>query len=185
MMPEPTLDPLARGDIAAVKALIADVVLEFYSDLEFLPKTRDGLLGYYDSTGYLSDIDGFETEYAPGNGVFLVLRDADGIHGCGGLRRHGGDQGELVRLWLRKESRGRGWGAMILGELLRRGAEIGYREILLDTSHRCMAAMSLFRKNGFSECPKYKESIGEVFMRKVMDAGLSGAVRSRKGAVPR
>ena len=179
LIPEPVLEPMTRGDVAAVKALIADGVLEFYSDLDFLPKDRQGLLDYYDRIGYLSDIDRFETEYAPGNGAFLVLRGAEGIQGCGGLRRLNEDQGELVRLWLRKESRGRGWGAGILGGLLRLGADIGHREILLDTSHRCVAAISLFRKNGFAECPKYKESIGDVFMRKrVVEAGLSGAVRS-------
>jgi hypothetical protein len=102
---------MTHRDVAAVKALIADVVLEFHSDLDFLSKDRQGLLDYYDKTGYLSDIDGFKREYAPENGAFLILRGADGIQGCGGLRRHGGDQGELVRLWLRKESRGRGWGA--------------------------------------------------------------------------
>ena len=162
---------MGREDIAAVKTLIADVVLELYSDLEFLPKGRQGLLDYYGKTGYLSDIDGFEREYSPENGALLILRGPEGVLGCGGLRRLGVDQGELVRLWLRKETRGRGWGARLLAELLRRGAEIGYREILLDTSHRCVAAISLFRKNGFTECPKYKESIADVYMRRIMETG--------------
>jgi GNAT superfamily N-acetyltransferase len=174
LIPEPVLEPMTRGDVAEVKALIADGVLELYSDLDFLPKNRQSLLDYYDGTGYLSDVDGFETEYAPGNGVFLVIRGVEGIQGCGGLRRHGGEQGELVRLWLRKESRGRGLGAMILGELLRRSAEIGYREILLDTSHRCVAAISLFRKNGFAECPKYKESIADVYMHRRIEPSGKG-----------
>lgn len=47
-----TLVPLTRGDIPAVKALIAEVVLEFYGDLDFLPKTVPALLAHYETIGY-------------------------------------------------------------------------------------------------------------------------------------
>ncbi|MEO6097650.1 MAG: GNAT family N-acetyltransferase [Fibrobacteria bacterium] len=164
--PFPVMASLRRADIPAVKGLIADVVLEFYADLDFLPKTRSGLLAHYDAVGYLQDIDAFETEYAEANGLFLVLQDASGVIGCGGLRRISADQGELVRLWLRKEARGRGYGGMLVREILVASDRIGYREVLLDTSKRCVAAISLFRKSGFHEVPKYKESIGDVFMGK-------------------
>jgi hypothetical protein len=41
-----------------------------------------------------------------------------------------------------------------------------YFEVYLDTSTRCADAIRLFRRNGFEDCPKYKESIGDVFLRK-------------------
>jgi GNAT superfamily N-acetyltransferase len=160
----PVLISLVREDIPAVKELIADVVLEFYADLDFLPKTRPALLAHYEAVGYLKDIDDFETEYAGANGLFLVLKDASGVIGCGGLRRISADQGELVRLWLRKEARGRGYGGMLVREILAASDRIGYREVLLDTSKRCVAAVALFRKSGFREVPKYKESLADVFM---------------------
>jgi len=51
------LQPLTDEAVPNVKALIADAVLEFYGDLEFLPKDRDGLLLHYERTGYLRDLD--------------------------------------------------------------------------------------------------------------------------------
>jgi hypothetical protein len=90
----PDLFPLTHSDIAATRELIADVVLEFYPDLEFLPKTREGLLEYYGKTGYLDDIAAFESVYSRENGAFLVLKNAEGIQGCGGLRRLDATRGE-------------------------------------------------------------------------------------------
>jgi len=162
---------LRRDDVHAVKELIADVVLEFYSDLEFLPKNRTDLLAYYAKIGYLDDLDHFERDYVGNDGAFLVLEDEHGIHGCGGLKRLNETQGELVRLWLRNDLRGRGFGKNIFDDLMKLAMAIGYREIFLDTSHRCTAALSLFRRNGFRECPKYKDSIGDIYMRK--EIGIS------------
>ncbi|MDQ3000728.1 MAG: GNAT family N-acetyltransferase [Fibrobacterota bacterium] len=165
---KPRLDLLTHQDVSATRDLIADVVLEFYSDLEFLPKTRNSLLEYYGKIGYLDDIADFESVYSRENGAFLVLKDAEGIHGCGGLHRLDVSRGELVRLWLKKELRGMGYGRLIFDRLMRTALEAGYKEIFLDTSHRCEAAIAMFRKNGFRDCGSYKESIGDVYMRKAL-----------------
>jgi putative acetyltransferase len=164
----PGLVPLTHSDISATREMIADVVLEFYPDLDFLPKTRDGLLEYYGKTGYLDDIAAFETVYSPENGAFLVLKSGEGVQGCGGLRRLDSSRGELVRLWLKKDMRGLGYGRLVFDRLMRIAAETGYKEIFLDTSHRCEAAIALFRKSGFLDCGSYKESIGDVFMMKTL-----------------
>ena len=166
----PILEPLRREDLAKVKDLIADGVLELYADLDFLPKTRPELLAHYDRIGYLADLDAFEREYGEGDGAFLVLKDAAGVQGCGGVHRLEGSRGELARLWLRREARGKGWGERIIAELFRRAAAIGYRELYLDTSHRCTAALALFRKHGFRECERYKESIGDIYMKKSLES---------------
>lgn len=165
----PVMALLCREDIPAVKDLIADVVMEFYGDLDSLPKTRSTLLAHYHAVGYLKDIDCFGTEYAGADGLFLVLKDASGVIGCGGLRRISADRGELVRLWLRKEARGRGYGGKLVREILEASDRIGYREVLLDTSKRCVAAIALFQKSGFREVPKYKESLGDIFLGRTME----------------
>jgi mannose-6-phosphate isomerase-like protein (cupin superfamily)/GNAT superfamily N-acetyltransferase len=164
--------PLGEEAVPAVKALIADAVLEFYGDVESLPKDREGLLRHYGKTGYLNDLDGHASVYGPGDGVFLVLYEKDAekdaekdtVIGCGGLRRLGEKDAELVRLWLRRDRRGRGLGRMVFERLLREADALGYSRIFLDTSHRCADAVRLFRRNGFADCEPYKESIGEVFL---------------------
>ena len=160
------LEPMRKEDVPGVKDLIADVVLELYGDVDFLPKTGPELLQHYGRIGYLKDIENFETEYGPGNGVFFVLRGAGGLCGCGGIRRIGSDQGELTRLWLRKDARKMGYGRKIFEALIQAAGQIGFREVYLDTSARCVDALRLFRANGFEDCPKYKESIGDIFLRK-------------------
>jgi L-amino acid N-acyltransferase YncA len=55
---------------------------------------------------------------------------------------------------------------MIFERLLREAAALGYERIFLDTSHRCADAVRLFRRNGFIECAPYKESVGDVFLRR-------------------
>jgi GNAT superfamily N-acetyltransferase len=164
----PILEKLRPEDVDETKGLIAEVVLEFYHDLDFLPKTKDALLLHYHTTGYLQDLDRHASEYAAGNGIFLVLKQEGRICGCGGVRRLDDVDGELVRLWLRKDSRGLGFGREILQRLLMAAGEIGFQNLYLDTSLRCGDAIRLFRKNGFEECPQYKESIGDVFMRRRM-----------------
>jgi GNAT superfamily N-acetyltransferase len=163
---EDGLKPLTDEVVPEVKALIADAVLEFYGDVEFLPKDREGLLRHYERTGYLRDLDRHATEYGPGDGVFLVLYRDGAVIGCGGLRRLAEADAELVRLWLRRDCRKLGLGRMVFERLLREAARLGYARIFLDTSHRCADAVRLFRRNGFVDCAPYKESLGEVFLRR-------------------
>lgn len=160
------IEPLRDEYVPAVKALIAETVLEFYGDLEFLPKTVPELLRYYAGTGYLDDLDAHASVYSGSDGIFLVGVENGAIIGCGGIRRLDGANAELVRLWLAKSWRGKGLGLSIFENLLHGAAELGYTGIKLDTSDRCGDAMRLFRKNGFVDCPKYKESIADVFMHR-------------------
>jgi len=102
--------------------------------------------------------------YSNDNGIFLIITEGERVVGCGGLRRLERINGELVRLWLRKERRKIGLGRMVFEKLIRAARERGYEKVYLDTSNRCADAVRLFRKNGFVECGKYKESVGDVFL---------------------
>lgn len=162
--------PLETGMLGAVKELIAEAVLEFYGNLEFLPGTREGLLRHYEETGYLGDLDDHGREYAPENGMFLVLMKGEEVAGCGGLRRINREDGELVRMWLRKGERRQGYGRMLFETLMQAAQGLGYAKVYLDTSARCLDALRLFRRNGFADCPKYKESIGDIFLCRTIGA---------------
>lgn len=170
------LQSLREELVPATKDLIAEVVLEFYGDSEYLPKSKPDLLYHYERIGYLRDLDEFKAEYANENGIFLVATEGGDVIGCGGLRRLNRNDGELVRLWLKKEKRKQGIGRMIFDTLIRAAQEKGYAKVYLDTSHRCADAVALFRRNGFVDCEKYKESIGELFLCLNLGAGASDTI---------
>lgn len=172
------LAPLSEDRLQAVRELIAAGVLEFYGDLDFLPKTLPELLEYYRRTGYLRDLDDFQTAYADPHGVFYVLLIGDIVVGCGGLRRLSTSDAELTRLWLAKERRGQGFGRLLFDALLHHADASGYKRIYLDTSTRCGDALRLFRRNGFVDCKPYKESVGDVFLCRELEVpvlDISGA----------
>ena len=64
--------------------------------------------------------------------------------GCGGIRRiddgpHG-PRYEVKHLYLRPETRGRGWGRLLMADLERRAVALGASELVLDTHHTLEAA---------------------------------------------
>jgi ribosomal protein S18 acetylase RimI-like enzyme len=94
------------------------------------------------------------------DGVFLLLEDDGAIVGCGGIRRVAMPDGEadvfeIKHVFLRPETRGRGWGRLLLDELERRARDLGAHALVLDTHHTLEAAGHLYRKSGFTEIPRY------------------------------
>ena len=102
--------------------------------------------------------------FEPPAGVFLLVRDdADSVVGCGGVRRID-DADDLIRyevkhLWLREETRGRGWGRALLAELEARATAFGARILVLDTNDSLTAAGALYRSAGFASVPPYNDNV--------------------------
>ncbi len=100
--------------------------------------------------------------FTPPAGVFLVVQDDDASVGCGGIRLIDdgptGRRYEVKHLYLRPETRGRGWGRMLLTELERRAVELGAHELVLDTHHSLTAAGGLYAAMGFVEIERYNDN---------------------------
>ncbi len=101
--------------------------------------------------------------FEPPAGVFLVVRDDEGVAvGCGGIRRIAdGPQGprcEVKHLYLRPDTRGRGWGRLLLDDLERRAREWGAAELVLDTHHTLEAAGGLYARSGFTAIDAYNDN---------------------------
>ena len=96
------------------------------------------------------------------DGVFLLLEEDGEIVGCGGIRRLPGlgDGGvfEIKHVFLRPETRGRGWGRLLLDELERRARTLGASALVLDTHHTLEAAGHLYRRSGFGEILRYNDN---------------------------
>lgn len=101
--------------------------------------------------------------FVPPAGVFLVVQDEAGVDvGCGGIRRiadgASGTRYEVKHLYLRPETRGRGWGRLLLEDLERRARDWGAMELVLDTHHTLEAAGGLYAASGFESIPAYNDN---------------------------
>ncbi|WP_344061555.1 GNAT family N-acetyltransferase [Microbacterium pumilum] len=101
--------------------------------------------------------------FEPPAGVFLIVEDDSGAPvGCGGIRLiadgANGRRYEVKHLYLRPETRGRGWGRLLLDDLERRAVDFGAHELVLDTHHSLEAAARLYANSGFVEIPRYNDN---------------------------
>ena len=101
--------------------------------------------------------------FVPPAGVFIVLDDDEGTPvGCGGIRlvpagAHG-VRYEVKHLYLRPETRGRGWGRRLMDELEATARALGARELVLDTHHSLEAAGALYARAGFTLIEPYNDN---------------------------
>ncbi|MEG9492018.1 MAG: GNAT family N-acetyltransferase, partial [Microbacterium aurum] len=100
--------------------------------------------------------------FTPPAGVFVVAVDDGPDVGCGGIRRiedgPAGVRYEVKHLYLRPETRGRGWGRLLLEDLERRAREWGAAELVLDTHHTLAAAGGLYARSGFEAIAPYNDN---------------------------
>ncbi len=101
--------------------------------------------------------------FTPPSGVFLLVVDDDGTAvGCGGIRRipdgPAGIRYEVKHLYLRPETRGRGFGRLVLEDLERRARERDAAELVLDTHHSLEAAAGLYASSGFTAIEPFNDN---------------------------
>jgi GNAT superfamily N-acetyltransferase len=94
--------------------------------------------------------------FEPPDGVFLVVRDDDGrAVACGGIARFDESRGELKRMYVVPELRGRGLGRRLLDELEAEARRLGYRGVVLETGDLQPQALGLYRSFGYERIPCY------------------------------
>jgi len=94
--------------------------------------------------------------FVPPDGVFLVIRDDDGrAIGCGGIARFDAARGEVKRMYVVPDARGRGLGRRLLEELEAQARELGYTSVVLETGDRQPEAIGLYETSGYERTPCY------------------------------
>jgi len=94
--------------------------------------------------------------FEPPDGVFLVVRDDDGIAvACGGIARFDETRAELKRMYVLPERRGIGLGRRVLVELEAEARRLGYDAVVLETGDRQAEALELYRSAGYERIPCY------------------------------
>lgn len=135
------VDPRSEEAVAAVTAYVDEIDRRFPG-------------GFDPGDSLLDDAHRLE----PPGGVFLVVRSAGHVVGCGGVQTIGPDTGEIKRMWVAPEHRGRGVGARLLTELERRSRGLGHTVVRLDTNSELFEAVGLYRRAGYRSIGRYNDN---------------------------
>src|ERR1700736_2343693 len=86
-----------------------------------------------------------------GRGVFVVARHGDRAVGCGAIRLVDATTAEAKRMYVEPDCRGRGIGRAVLTSLEAAAVELGALRVVLETGVHQEAAISLYRRAGFTQ----------------------------------
>ena len=90
----------------------------------------------------------------------LLLVEVDGeIAGTISLRKIRRDCGEIKRMYIKPEFRGKKLGNLMIEKVISISEENGFSKLFLDTSLFMSSAVSLYKKFGFKETDSYPECI--------------------------
>ncbi len=111
-------------------------------------------------------------DYAPPRGRLLLAFRHERAVGCVALRPIASATGELKRLYVRPEARGKRVGRRLVEQAIAAAQEIGFKRLVLDTLPQMSEAQVLYRSFGFVEIPAYYENPlpGVVYMALTLDA---------------
>ena len=94
----------------------------------------------------------------PDGRLYLDVSD-DGIaRGCIALRKLSDGKGEVKRLYVRPEYRGKGIATALVERIVEDARNIGYKELYLDTLPELESAVRLYKSFGFEETGQYNDS---------------------------
>ena len=90
----------------------------------------------------------------------LLLVEVDGqIAGTISLRKIRGDCGEIKRMYIKPEFRGKKLGNLMIEKVISVSKENGFSKLYLDTALFMSSGVSLYKKFGFKETGSYPECI--------------------------
>ena len=125
---------------------------------------------------FLIDIDGDEKDFfAQYNQIYLdnvlVCYENEVALGCGAIKEYESNKGEIKRMFVLPEGRGKGIASKILAELEQWAKELDFVSIQLETSQKLESAIALYRKFGYEDIPNYGQYIGvetSMCMKKIV-----------------
>jgi GNAT superfamily N-acetyltransferase len=171
--------------VARVRADAPDArtLLTAYLDL-----LRARVPGFDPAIGPTANAD----EMVPPRGAFVVLREEGRAIACGGVKRHDetdATTGEIKRMYVTPEARGRDVGRDLLEALEDEARGLGMTRAILDTMVPAAAtAAALYRSAGYVDVPAFNENpFANVWMAKglAVRPPLTPASASSRSSAPR
>jgi GNAT superfamily N-acetyltransferase len=87
--------------------------------------------------------------------AFFLLRDGDVAVACGGLRAINSTSGEIKRMFVPLEHRGRGLSRVVLTGLEEHARSLGWTRLLLETGDQQPEAVGLYTSAGYELIPNF------------------------------
>ena len=97
------------------------------------------------------------TSYMPPEGIYYILQTDKKVAGMGALRKLNMSIGEIKRMYIRPEYRGKGFGKVLLQQILKKAKEFGLSTVRLETGKFMTTAQYIYAKAGFREIDEYPE----------------------------
>lgn len=130
-----TIRSATNDDRERVAELVFGVLAEY--GLEPDPETTD------------ADLQDIEANYLQRGGLFEVIEDGGNMLGSVGLYPVNKTTCELRKMYLIPSARGLGLGKYVLERAIARARALGFKQIVLETSSKLVAANQLYNKFGF------------------------------------
>jgi GNAT superfamily N-acetyltransferase len=153
--PSPTVVRTVEGpdDLNAVR----DLWREYWKSID-LPE---------DFQDFGEELQGLPGKYAEDGGALLIAWIEGAPTGTIALRRINDHAGEVKRLYLRPQFRGRGLGRHLVEKVIARARAIGYETLYADTLPIMKDALNLYATMGFETTGPYtaNPTPGAIFLR--------------------
>jgi putative acetyltransferase len=144
------IEQVSAGDPASYVAMARTLLGEYAA----MPHT----IGRWANAA--ADIAALPHPYVPPLGAFLIAFDGGRPVGCGALQPFDVPvTGELKRIYVRPDARGKGIGRLLTESLIQRAATLGYTRLVLDTAPELSTARALYAELGFVGIPHYRDGL--------------------------
>lgn len=139
-----TIRKIQPDDNAALATIIREALTEFGAN-------KPGTVYYDDTTDHL-----YELFQQPGSIYYIAEVDGEVAGGAGIFPSEGLPTGtcELVKMYLKKEARGKGLGKQLIESVLEFANGFGYSNVYIETMPELKKAVTVYEKFGFTYLDK-------------------------------
>ncbi|MFH1321362.1 MAG: GNAT family N-acetyltransferase [Bacteroidota bacterium] len=103
-----------------------------------------------------NEINNLHDQYGPPGGLILLLKHEKDYIGCCGLRKLKKNYGEIKRLYIVKDHRGKGLSRILMKDIIRKAKQVKYKYLRLDTLSSMKEAIGLYTSLEFKEIEAYR-----------------------------